>query len=199
MCSLTEELDAAAVGKALKDCNADAVVSAIRDATAACRATHPVAIKACYDFGAGIVENGKLAAPCGSPDCRSCAALTSAMAQVSVPLAVVVNGTAEVGLTIADRYAPLRVFRSGQLFGVFETLDKHYAVGAGVGDDAPWQIVAGSRAVEIMAPLADRRLSEALCLELGGNLVEVASLLKNRDLHWKVVQAIGAQQRTAND
>jgi len=119
------------------------------------------------------VNRGTFETPCADPACATCSALRADCSYSHIPLAVVLGRSVEVFLDAptsmdaagdAAGAVPLRVLSEGDLFGVFETL--HSLLGEGEARP-PWSVSSGSRSIWIIAPLGDRRITEALTARCG--------------------------------
>jgi len=144
---------------------------------------------ASYPYGAAIVNRGTFETPCADPACATCSALRADCWYSHIPLAVVLGRSVEVFLDAptsmdaagdAAGAVPLRVLSEGDLFGVFETL--HSLLGEGEARP-PWSVSSGSRSIWIIAPLGDRRITEALTARCGCHVD-----WSRTESHWRLVQ-----------
>lgn len=177
---------------------AGALASAIKALPARRRPMHPAAFLASYRYGDGIWSKNGISSPCRAAarrSCDACQALETALNSQSAPLTMVIRGSVEVAMTIdgaTRRYVPLRVLAAGDFFGIFETLDQRHAGGSITC--TPWDIVAGSRAIQILAPLNDSDFKDALTYDLSKAHVPVRTddslPLKSPVEHWRVIQKL---------
>jgi len=144
-----------------------------------------------YPYGASIVDRGTFLTPCQDPGCDGCRMLREDCSYSHIPLGAIVSRSVEVSLD-AERRAlngatvpsttpiPLRILETGNLFGVFETLQTILREG-----DAkpPWSVSAGSRSIWTVAPLGDRRIADCIEKECSSS-VEWTSDTP----HWLLVQ-----------
>lgn len=124
-----------------------------------------------YRYGQVIVRDGNFLSPCaaqGSGPCGACKTLSRAVAYSHIPLAMVLENSAEVYLEYKDkgplRTAPLRILRPGGLFGVFETLDA--LTDGKKRRPAPWNVSAGARSVVLLGPVSNDELQKPLARAL---------------------------------
>jgi hypothetical protein len=92
------------------------------------------------------------------------------------------------GETKASRHGktvPLRILDSGELFGVFETLD--YILGA-TQQPPQYSVSAGARSVWVLAPLGDNRLPRLL-RETAGVDVD----WDKNESHWSLIQKVAKE------
>jgi hypothetical protein len=103
-------------------------------------------IKARYQFGDLIVQNGEFQLPI--PNSPSKAAIKKALNYSYIPLAILLDKASEIFITEDERIIPLKVFKPGGLFGTFETLNFTFRK---ENVKPCWNVSAGSRSL-IMLP-----------------------------------------------
>ena len=130
---------------------------------------------ATYPYGTLLIEEGKLRPPCqGKNLCPDCQALLGDCSYCDIPLAIVLSKSVEVHLKgtpnrqetkpTEPATVPLRMIHEGELFGVFESLDRL----AGDKWERPfWNVSSGARSAWILAPTSDQRLGKRLAKALG--------------------------------
>jgi hypothetical protein len=141
-----------------------------------------------YRYGDSIIENGAFHPPCDSRGCRDCGVVTELTGYSPVPLSLILQGCAEVYLECKwdfedGRHVPLGVLSSGEMYGVFETLDHLLGLPA---RKIAWSVCSGVRSVWVIAPL--------------GNAANIGQLLKDRlatwndrQPHWQLIRAATKQ------
>ncbi len=145
---------------------------------------------ATFDYGDLIISGGTLASPHSNQSgvkalvetvtpeklgCNSCRDFLAQVRSSSVPLAMVLEGSAEVFVdhqwdAKTPRASPVRLLQKGEVFGVFETLDS--LLGA-PPRRPPWSVSAGSRSVWILAPLGKSDLT-----------YQISKVTKERKIRW---------------
>ena len=173
-----------------------------------------VGFLASYGFGESIWESTQrqFVSPCTASRhelCDNCRALEAATSQGAIPLTAVVGGTVEVSTNPAgNRHAPLRILSPGEFFGVFEALNEYHDKNKKYPRprsvlQTPWQIVAGTRAVQILAPFRDQALQKAIDSTLIDAQIEIRRdplQLEDPTKHWQAIQKLGSfLSRTQND
>jgi hypothetical protein len=156
------------------------------------RVPDPYFYVADYSYGKLIIDRGHFRPPCQEHACRDCAGLVKSLLQqkdyIPAPLSLILQGCVEIFVEYSEergagRQAPIRMLRSSEMFGVFETLDRLMAV----EDQRPfWSLSSGSRSIFIIAPLGDERLIEKLAAQVGTHI----SWREGQRPHWKLVETV---------
>jgi hypothetical protein len=103
----------------------------------------PILFKAKYLFGKEIILSGKFKPPC---NCDACKALVGNLTRYAqLPLGFVMNNCIEALIQSRDQHKtnPLRILKPGDLFGVFEVIDKMHEYST----NPTWTLSAGARTI----------------------------------------------------
>jgi len=123
-----------------------------------------------YPYGATIVHAGKLQIPLGDgnyaplEDARIPAHVREMLAYSTIPLGLLLDKDSEVFVTINQRIAPLNVLRTGQLFGLFETLS---TISKSPEALPVWSVFAGARSAFMVPKITDTVSHRRLRSEFG--------------------------------
>jgi hypothetical protein len=149
---------------------------------------HPI-FRVMYPYGQPIVDKGSFQAPCGSTACDECRDLLHETVFSRIPLSLVLKNAAEVHFNRDSEdfnTIPLKILSRGELFGVFEVLDKII----GTADTRPpWSVSSGAKSIVIVAPIGDRRLTRSFPFPV--------EWTKNEP-HWKLVQELASIKHSWN-
>jgi hypothetical protein len=146
-----------------------------------------------YPYADLLVRDGVFLSPCGShPSCEECRDLLRDTSYSKIPLALVTSNAVEIFAgesrrTKQGKSVPLRILASGELFGVFETLDSLMDAKHG---PSPWSVSSGARSIWILAPLGDKRLPSLLKPDANADWDWEKS-----DSHWSLVKAATADTK----
>lgn len=129
-------------------------------------------VKACYPYGAKIIDNGILhlphktgaSVPVSSADIDE--KLKKKLSYSAIPLAFLANKASEVFVNKKERPIPLKLLSPGQLFGLFEIAD----LLSGIKGKPIWCVSSGARSLFMLPKIADKvgyqRIKKALQLEI---------------------------------
>ncbi|MES2354501.1 MAG: hypothetical protein V4568_08870 [Pseudomonadota bacterium] len=151
-------------------------------------------IKASYSYGKPILVDGVFKSPC---DCPKCHLLANQFSD-RVPLGLVLQKSFEIIKKIEvtrrqktiNGIEPLRLLKTGEIFGVFETLD---ALLGRTPRPAPWNIYAGARTIEVASTANDGFLyhidkfsssNRSFYDDKDNTILNWWKLLQNLSSHW---------------
>lgn len=125
-----------------------------------------------YGFGRPILRDFGLVPPCGPSRekwCQPCTELMEAMGPTGIPLGVVLSGSVEVHLEVAQARGaysrPLRILGPAESFGLFERCD-NLVNARGQATDAPWALTAGLRTIVLADGGRARKLGSSFLARL---------------------------------
>ncbi len=107
-----------------------------------------------YPYGAPVVEHGYLSEPCSRANCQNCNSLkgflgTTDDGKIPLTLSVVKEKSLEVSYSLDSiTQVPLNIIRPGEIFGLFETLDRQRFKRPPA---SPWIVTAGSRTAKLVS------------------------------------------------
>jgi hypothetical protein len=152
----------------------------------------PDFIVAEYPYGTLLVDEGQFQLPCDdsastcSPLCEEIAA---ELDYSYIPLGLILDKSIEAfamregGYSAAKmRLVPLHVLSKGELFGVFETLDRMTSIR---NSKPNWSVSAGARSVILLAPLNNQGILNKIKAHFSCNVPREAD---RRD--WEVIQSV---------
>lgn len=121
--------------------------------------------KVTYHYGDVIASNGEL--DWSTIHAANSAALKSALGYAPIPLGLALDKTIEINSILCpekkDEYIPTTLIQKGELFGVFEALNKITQVESSVGSlstSNSWNVAAGSQSVLINFPCTSQKKSK---------------------------------------
>jgi hypothetical protein len=111
-------------------------------------------ILASYQYGSLLVKDGVFEPPCGL-SCRYCADKLERLHYSPIPLGLVLEECVEVFAfdKVLKRSKPYSLLPAGELFGVFEVLDRLTPARA---VNPTWSVGAGARSIVILAPFNNK-------------------------------------------
>lgn len=116
--------------------------------------------KISYPWGAHIVEQGHFQLPVKRDglvslvDSHVSDGLKQKLGYCSIPLSVVLHNKNEVFVETNDRIIPLNIFKPGDLFGIFETMN--LLTQSALPATSPiWSVTAGGRSVFLLVRVSD--------------------------------------------
>lgn len=120
--------------------------------------------KAQYRFGDMVINRGQVKAPCSCLLCQSAMSIFPS----DIPLGLVCQKKIEITNPISDRsQVPLRLLKRGEIFGVFETLDRFH----NLAPSAQWSIYAGGRSIAVDASPKNNSLFQHIEHQYGANYI----------------------------
>lgn len=120
--------------------------------------------KAQYRFGDMIINRGQVKAPCGCLHCETAMQIFPS----DIPLGLVCQKKIEVTNPLSDlKQIPLRLLKPGEIFGVFETLDRFH----NLAPSAQWNIYAGGHSIAVDASPKNKPLCKHVEHVYGGDYV----------------------------